>query len=99
MPAEGSGLGIGKVSGAPAAAVVSWGSLAAQSGTATRYDELTGALGALRSAGGFSGASCLANDVTATAMTSTQAWPPTSTSLGYWYLVRGQNACGRGTYG
>jgi hypothetical protein len=99
VPAEAADLGIVKGTGGPGVVNVSWGSLASQSGTSTRYDALTGTLGSLRAAHGFSAAGCFANDVVGTGMSATQTWPPTSGSLGYWYLVRGQNACGRGTYG
>lgn len=97
LPAEPAGVIAGKAS-APGAVLLSWLSLGAQAGPMVRYDAATGTLGALRSTGGFGGASCLANDVTATSLSTTQAWPP-GTALGYWYLVHGQNQCGSGSYG
>lgn len=100
VPAEGSGLTVGKAaSGGPSTVVLSWGSLAAQAGTSVRYDVTTGLLGPLRSNRNFTGATCLGNDATTTSLTTTQSWPPTATGLGYYYLVRGQNSCGNGTYG
>ncbi len=60
---------------------------------------LAGTLGSLRGTGGFGGASCFANDQPASSYTGTQSWPPPSGNFGYWYLARGQNSCGRGTYG
>jgi hypothetical protein len=99
-PVEGSGLAVGKsATGGPAVVTLAWGSLAAQAGTSTRYDLLTGQLGALRSNGNFTGVACLGNDATSTTLMTTQAWPPTVTALGYYYLVRGQNSCGNGSYG
>jgi hypothetical protein len=99
VPVEAQGLTVGKGTGGAAVVVLSWDSLSAQAGTAVRYDQLTGTLGSLRSTGGFTGASCLMNDATSTSVSMTQTWPPVSGAYGYWYLSRGQNACGRGTYG
>ncbi len=100
QPAEGSGLAVGKPpTGGPTAVSLSWTSLAVQAGGSVRYDMVTGSLGALRSSMIFTGATCLGNDMTTAAMSTTQAWPPTSTGLGYYYLVRGQNSCGNGSYG
>jgi hypothetical protein len=100
LPAEGSGLAVSKpATGGPTAVTLSWGSLAAQAGSSVRYDLVTGQLGALRSNKSFAGATCLGNDLMTTTLNTTQAWPPPSTALGYYYLVRGQNSCGSGTYG
>lgn len=99
VPAEVQGLTLARGTGGPGVVVLSWQSLSAQAGPAVHYDVVTGTLGSLRSTGGFSGATCLGNDATTPSLTATQSWPPTATAYGYWYLVRGQNPCGRGTYG
>jgi hypothetical protein len=97
-PTEVSGLRVAR-GPTPEAVQLSWSSLAEQAGTSIRYDDLTGYLGGLRSTGSFGGASCLNDDVTSPGASATQAWPPPATQYGYWYLARGQNGCGNGTYG
>jgi hypothetical protein len=62
---------------------------------ATGYDALRGLVGQLP-VGSGAGESCLAPGVSV-ATASDPATPPIMTS--YWYLVRGRNACGTGTYG
>jgi hypothetical protein len=100
QPLEGSGLAVAKpTTGGPTAVMVSWGSLAAQAGSSVRYDVVTGQLGSLRSTHTFTGATCLGNDLMTTTMTTTQVWPPPSGAFGYYYLDRGQNSCGNGSYG
>ena len=99
VPAQVAGLLSERSASGPAFVTLSWASLSDQAGTSTRYDLLTGSVGSLRSTKGFSGASCFANDVTTTTFTGSQSWPPPSGSFGYWYLARGHNPCGRGTYG
>jgi Thrombospondin type 3 repeat len=99
VPAEVAGLVVEKGSGGADVVVLSWGSLAAQAGPSVRYDQLTGTLGSLLATAGFSGASCLGNDATTTSVSTAQSWPPASGAYGYWYLARGQDSCGRGTYG
>jgi hypothetical protein len=98
-PAETGGVSVAKSPTALSQVSVSWSSQAAQAGPAVRYDVLTGLVSSLRSTGGFTGASCFGNDVTLPSYMSTQSWPPPSGAYGYWYLVRGQNSCARGTYG
>lgn len=100
IPAEAAGLLSGKVAtGGASTVTVSWSSLASQAGTSIRYDLTTGLLGPLRTNQSFVGATCLGNDLTTPSLTTTQSWPPGSGAYGYYYLVRGQNACGNGTYG
>jgi hypothetical protein len=94
IPPEVAGLVMSKVTGASR---VAWTSEGATAGTATHYDTARGLLSALRSSGNFSGATCLADNVPDTPYDDTSASPPVGD--GYWYLVRGQNACGTGTYG
>lgn len=62
---------------------------------ATTYDVLRGLLGQLP-VGSGPGESCLATGISGTT-TSDPATPPVAS--GYWYLARGKNACGTGTYG
>lgn len=94
IPPDVAGLALSKVSGATRFA---WTSEDPTAGTATNYDFARGLLSALRSSGTFGGAACLANDVSDTPYDDASPNPPVGD--GYWYLMRGQNACGTGTYG
>jgi len=79
---------------AAGSANMSWSALA----TAQSYDAVRGSLNTLRSsAGNFttSTAACLANDIAASPVTDSSV--PT-TGTGFWYLVRGGNCVGAGTY-
>jgi hypothetical protein len=79
-----------------------WTSLAAAAGPATLYDIARGPLSDLR--GGrppgneFDGAICLYNDRAAPPLTATDADVP-APGEGFYYLIRGDNACGIGSYG
>ena len=61
------------------------------------YDLAGGVLGALRSGGDVSAATCLANDLALPSWTDPRADPPVG--AGYYYILRGQNVCGTGSYG
>ncbi len=93
-PPEITGATMSKVAGASR---VAWTSEDPTAGTATNYDAVRGLLSTLRSSGSFSGGTCLANNLFDTPYDDTGASPPAGD--GYWYLVRGQNSCGTGTYG
>ncbi len=93
VPGEVQSLG---VTHSTLGAVLAWSSLAPQSGAGTTYDVIGGDLGALRTDGGFVGAACLANDDAAASWTDGGVL---GGGGGSYYLVRGQNACGTGTYG
>jgi len=73
---------------------ITWDSAAA-AGPGTVHDVLRGLVSQLPVVDGPA-QSCLASGIP-TAAVSDPAIPPTSES--YWYLVRGRNACGLGTYG
>ncbi len=79
------------------AAVVTWGSLAAAAGSTTVYDLVAGSVSALGSAGGYGGvASCAARGV------GDSVWIDPALVLegdGRFWLVRGRNGCGVGSYG
>jgi hypothetical protein len=66
-------------------------------GQASRYDLAGGFIADLRSGLGTGGATCLFNDETGTGRDDTRPDPVPGT--GYYYLARGQNPCGSGTYG
>jgi len=74
---------------------VSWGSLAAQAGPATTYDALRGLIAQLP-AGGGAAETCLASGSAATQLTDATS-PAVGT--GIYYLTRGRNICGIGSYG
>ena len=61
-----------------------------------RYDVVSGQFSQFATLG-TTGATCLANDVLVT--TTADGRPNPTLGNGYFYLVRGQNACGSGTYG
>jgi hypothetical protein len=74
---------------------LSWGSLAAQAGPALTYDLMRGLI-SQQPVGGGAAETCLAPDTGATQ--STDASIP-AIGAGLYYLVRGTNVCGVGTYG
>jgi hypothetical protein len=71
-----------------------WTSTAPASGTGTVHDVLRGVIQELPVGGGLS-ETCIG---TTAAAATTDATPP-SAGTGFWYLARGRNACGTGTYG
>jgi hypothetical protein len=73
---------------------LSWTNLPAGSAT---YDVTGGSLSLLLSAGSVADAACLENDVPAAPWSDPR--PDPVDGEGYYYLVRGQNLCGAGTYG
>ena len=75
-------------------ATMRWTSAAASGGTATVHDVVRGSLAALPV--GTGAETCVAPSIGA-ASTQDPATPPPGS--GTWYLVRGKNACGAGTYG
>jgi len=75
-------------------ATLSWSSAAPGSGSGTVHDVVRGALGELPVGSGAS-ETCLGS--TAAAMWTDAAVP--ANGAGFWYLVRGSNVCGDGTYG
>jgi len=90
LPAEASGLVFGADD-----QTLSWDALAAQAGPGTTYDLMRGSLAELPSGGGAA-ETCLAIDSPATQV-SDDASP--EIGAGFYYLVRGGNVCGAGTYG
>ncbi len=87
-------VGIDPVSGG---ARLAWQNLAPAAGAATRYDLVTGSLGDIAAEGGFASAVCTLAMVSGTGGPDPIADPPPGG--GVYYLVRGHNACGAGTYG
>ncbi|ANM31051.1 hypothetical protein ABI59_17920 [Acidobacteria bacterium Mor1] len=73
---------------------LSWGSLAAQSGSATLYDAIRGSLSQLPVGG--TGETCL--ETGGADLTLVDSANPAA-GEGFTYLVRGRNACGSGSYG
>ncbi len=74
---------------------IRWDSAAPAAGTGTLHQVLRGAIDALPPAGGAAEV-CLAAGTPLTSQADT-AIPPIGS--GFWYLVRGVNACGAGSYG
>jgi hypothetical protein len=74
-----------------------WQSLAPVSGSGARYDVATGTLGALHASGGFASSQCAVAGAIAPGGPDPVSDPPPG--AGSYYLVRGRNTCGSGTYG
>lgn len=80
----------------PAPAAVSWDGQGFLSGPATVYDLASGALVPTAPRVDYGATTCLQTGQ-ATSHADARADPPQGT--GYWYIVRGRNTCGSGTYG
>jgi serine protease AprX len=81
---------------APDTQTYQWESLASLAGTGTTYDVVRGLVSELRSDEGFVSSSCFAEDNGPSFVVDTDL-PPPGDAL--YYLVRGQNGCGSGSYG
>jgi len=90
LPAEIAGVGF-SLNGQ----TLSWGSLAVQAGPATVYDVMRGLIAQLPTGGGAA-ETCLTSDTAATQIID--ATTP-AIGAGFYYLTRGANVCGVGTYG
>lgn len=77
--------------------VLEWESLDPVTGAGSSYDVVSGSLLALRQTGGFGDATCAAAAVPGVRIPDPTALPPPG-DVSY-YLVRGRNGCGIGTYG
>jgi hypothetical protein len=75
---------------------VVWLSDASRSGTATRYDVLVGDLSAVGVLHASAGDLCIGDDLSSTQVID--GTPDPATGTGRFYLVRGDNACGKGRY-
>jgi hypothetical protein len=73
---------------------LSWNDQGALVGPGTTYDLVSGTL--VMGAPGFASATCL-QAAGSPSYSDTRAGP--APGLGYWYLARGKNSCGAGTYG
>lgn len=78
------------------AATVLWDSASREAGAGTVYDLVRGTLQELMAAGSIAGAGCVASATSAT--TFSEALTP-APDEGFYYVVRGRNACGTGTWG
>jgi hypothetical protein len=90
-PFEAAGLNVS----AAGTTHLAWDSQASLAGPETAFDLVSGALGA-SSGLSFSASSCLQTSGE-NGFDDLRADPARGT--GYWYLVRGRNSCGIGTYG
>jgi hypothetical protein len=94
VPGEVTGTALEKVAGTIR---IAWQSQATAAGTGTVYDLVTGLMDVLRASGSYAAATCLADDASGTSYDDTRSGPDPLKA--YYYLVRGQNSCGAGTYG
>ncbi|OLD65229.1 MAG: hypothetical protein AUI33_11610, partial [Ignavibacteria bacterium 13_1_40CM_2_61_4] len=76
---------------------VSWESLDPVVGPSAVYDVVSGLVSELRADAGFSRASCLVTNLADTP--TVDARPGPGLGEAFYYLVRGSNSCGTGTYG
>jgi len=76
--------------------IYEWASLAPLAGTGTTYDVVRGLVTDLRVQNGFATAVCRADNQVPIIHNDIQR-PPAGN--GFYYVVRGQNACGSGSYG
>ncbi|PYQ10459.1 MAG: hypothetical protein DMH00_11210, partial [Acidobacteria bacterium] len=76
---------------------VSWESLDPVVGAGTLNDLVGGVVSQLRIDSGYARASCLATSLADTPFTDSRSGPPPGQAT--YYLVRGRNACGLGSYG
>jgi len=79
----------------PSEGSLSWDSDAAHSGSSTEYDVLSGILAELHVGGGASERCVSPASLITIANDALDPAPGT----GFYYLIRGRNACGAGTYG
>lgn len=94
-PPEARGL---QVAGAGGGNVqLSWESLDPVVGPGAVYDVVWGIVSQLRADAGFARASCLVSELPDTPFTDTRPGPPVGQAI--YYVIRGRNACGFGTYG
>jgi hypothetical protein len=78
---------------------VQWSALATLAGPATLYDLIRGPLGDLRGSPAgdeFDTSTCSSDDTPGLSFNDPASPPPGG---GFYYLVRGENACGTGLYG
>jgi hypothetical protein len=78
-------------------AEISWDSLDPVVGESAVYDVVSGVVSQLRADRGFARASCLATRLADTPVADAQPGPLAGDA--FYYLVRGSNPCGTGTYG
>jgi DNA-binding beta-propeller fold protein YncE len=76
---------------------LSWSTEPAGTGPGLVYDLAGGSLVALHASGLGSSTACLASDLVATGYEDPRAAPPAGD--GYFYLARGRNSCGSGSFG
>lgn len=73
-----------------------WNPLDSQAGIGIAYDVVAGDLARLRTPGRFGDAQCVLNAQPGTSADVYLTDPPVG--RGHWYLIRGHNSCGVGTY-
>ena len=86
------------IDGVPGAFTLQWASQALSSGAGTVYDNFSGDMGAVTgSQGDFSTGLCLAENVTVISWDYLGPMPGPGQAA--YFMLRGQNRCGTGTYG
>lgn len=80
----------------PSETTISWNSLASQAGQDVVYDLVSGSLNELKADHGYLRAACLAASLESSTYSDSRI--PLADE-GFYYLVRGRNVCGEGSYG
>jgi hypothetical protein len=94
-PPEALGLMVSEAGGG--SVTISWDSLDPVVGAGAFYDLVTGSVSQLRSDAGFTRAGCLISGLNDTPFTDSRPGPAPGEA--FYYLARGRNGCGVGTYG
>jgi hypothetical protein len=89
--------GITLLAAGPGTTEIAWESLDPVAGAGTGYDLVAGLIGQLRADGGFDRAICAAAGIADTPYLDARPDPALGQAI--YYLLRGRNACGWGTYG
>lgn len=75
---------------------LSWQTVDQQAGPGTAYDAVSGSVSLLRTQSRFTDATCIAVDAPGSSATVYRPTPPPGEAI--WFLLRGSNPCGNGTY-
>ena len=84
---------------APGSLSFFWESQGLSGGSSTTHDVVRGSLSALHTGGFPGGAACVESALPAPPYTESASACPAAPGDGCWYLIRGSNPCGLGTFG
>ncbi len=96
LPAKVVGLTLSKSQLGPDYTQLNWKTLSGQAGSGTKYDAVTGNLSLMTAPNRFSDATCVLSDVSG--ISATAYHPAPAPGEAWWFMLRGDNACGAGSY-